>query len=455
MGHLYSDVHATIAALSSPPGKGAISIIRLSGEHCLKIIKEVFLPIQKNTNISKTCISLGVIDRVMLFIRKKPKTYTGEDMAEIHCHGNPIIVGRIMNIVINKGARIAYPGEFTFRAFLNNKMDLIQAEAVNDLITSNTYLSTELAMNQLKGRLSDKIDNIGTVLKEILIKLEVEIDHSDDDILGININKIKSTINRIIKQITDLIESYEVGKQFQKSINITIIGKTNVGKSSLFNMLIKRDKAIISPFAGTTRDAVEEYIEIEDCPLKIIDTAGIKKQVGLIEKQALRRTLQAIEEANIILLMFDNSKILDKNDAILIREIEKYKVKKVIILNKIDLKAKINLNKLKKMVGKEHIFRISVSHETGIKNIEQEISKFINKYNIKNNLVINNIRHKNVLEQVQKFLQQVVTSIQNKFYCDIIASDLKKAVDELSKLTGEYTTENMLNDIFSRFCIGK
>ncbi len=455
-------MHDTIAAISSPVGKGAISIIRVSGPMVFKILSKIFKPDFKSKNINKVGILTGniingknVIDHVVILINKKPKTYTGEDLLEIQCHGNPIITNIIMNLLISHGTRMAGPGEFTLRAFLNDKIDLIQAEAINDLITSDTYSSIELALNQLKGELSGKINRIDQFLKKLLINIEVLIDHSEDNFFKTDLKGIKRKVDKIVLEIESLIDSYDIGTQIRKGLNISIIGKANAGKSSLFNLLIKRDKAIISPIPGTTRDVIEEFIELNNCLIKITDTAGLKKAINHIEKEALKRTVQSIEEANILLVLFDNSNRLNKDDTSLLDIIPDNNLFKIIIINKCDLASKTDPGKIRKMFPGNRVLRISVSRETGIKNLEAAIAGYTEKFDIKKNLIISNIRHKNIFISLNKHLKNMIKSIEDNLYYDIICSDLRKAVNELGKITGKYTTENMLEDIFSNFCIGK
>ncbi len=462
MNNFYSDIHDTIAAISTPVGRGAISIIRLSGSITFGIFKKIFISDLKSQNINNPGTYTGkivnynkAVDHVVIMAKKGPKSYTGEDLIEVHCHGNPLITNVILNLLISHGARMAGPGEFTLRAFLNNKIDLIQAEAVNDLIISNTYLSAQIALDYLKGKLSREIDSIDKFLKELLINLEVLIDHCEDNSLSIDLKEIKKKIKNRIIRIDNLINSYDIGEQIKKGINISIVGKTNVGKSSLFNLLIKRDKAIISPTPGTTRDIIEEYIELNNCLIKITDTAGVKEAANFIEKEALKRTARSIKDANILLIMFDNSIKLNKNDLMLAEQVSKSNIYKIIIVNKCELNSKIDFKKVRKLFLESNILRISVSRETGIKKLEHAITAFTEKFDIKKNLIINNIRHKNILINVNKHLNNIIKSIENNFYYDIICSDLRKAVDELGSLTGKYTTENMLEDIFSKFCIGK
>ncbi|MBU1077193.1 MAG: tRNA uridine-5-carboxymethylaminomethyl(34) synthesis GTPase MnmE [Spirochaetes bacterium] len=475
MYDFHTNTQDTIAAVASPIGKGAISIIRISGNQCLPILSKIFRPSPGSASFSagsfgspdegkplKPGISVGniifkrkIIDQVVVWINRGKKSYTGEDLVEINCHGNPLLTNLILDIIISKGARLALPGEFTLRAFLNNKIDLLQAESINDLVNASSYSLAELSVKNLMGKLSKKIEDLGRLLKDILIQIEVAIDHSDDEFVPIKSKVIHDQINHISGEVAKLIDSYDIGKDIKEGISIAIVGKANAGKSSLFNLLIKRDKAIISHIAGTTRDTVEEYLELNNFPIKLIDTAGIKKRAGYIEHEAIKRTLQAIAHSNILLILFDNATELSQHDLWLAEELKKAEAHKFLVINKCDLPSKTDIIKIRALFKNIKMIRISVSRETGIKKIEEAISQYIEKFDMKDKLIINNIRHKNILIIVQEHLQNVLKSILNNLYYDIIGADLKKAIDELGQLIGTYPSEKMLKEIFSNFCIGK
>jgi len=453
----------TITALSTSPGKGAIGIIRISGKETYKILKKIFIPYNKKITLQKPGRYLGkivnkgrVIDEVLLLTYKAPKSYTGEDLIEIHCHGNMLIVNMILNLLSSFGARPAGPGEFTLRAFLNNKLNLSQAEAINDLINANTYFSVEIALKNLDNHLSNYLNDIMIYLKELVVTFEVSIDHSEDEEKSfLDLMEIKKNLTKIIQKLKLLILSYEKGRLLRQGLNVVLLGKANVGKSSLFNLLIKRDKAIISPLPGTTRDVVEEYIEIDGYPIKIIDTAGFKNESDLIEKEALKRTFNSITTASILLVLFDNSSKFDENDILVIENVKKANSPFILILNKCDLKTRMDLKKIKKYFPKENIYKISVSRETGIKNVENALKNLLKKFDFVNEIIITNLRHKNILQETKFFLEKMIEGIEQNLYYDAIVSDLRKAINTLGQLTGEYTSENILEDIFSHFCIGK
>lgn len=457
----HNDTFDTIAAIASPGGKGAISIIRVSGPDTFQLISKIFKPYNKKANIKKQGVYIGrivhktIIDEVMVISRTNKKSYTGEDLIEINCHGNPLITNLILDLVIGKGARLAEKGEFTLRAFLNNKIDLIQAEAINDLINASSYSSAELALNNMKGRLSEKIKEIADSFKNSLIQLEVNIDHSDDDTISFNKKQMQKSIDKQKKQIEQLIASYDIGRDIKQGIQITIAGKANAGKSSLFNLLIRREKAIISHIAGTTRDVVEEHIILHNVSLKLIDTAGLKKTVGHIEKEAIKRTQKAIQRANIILVVCDGSKVMDKQDELLFNEVLQTQAHKIVLINKSDLKQNISIKQIKQAFPEQDIIHVSVSRETNIKLIEEKIISYLKKFDLHNKLIINNIRHKSILIQANQHLDHVTKGFKNEYYYDLIAAELRKALNILGQLIGHYSTEDMLTDIFSHFCIGK
>ncbi len=458
------NLNDTIAAISTPIGKGAIGIIRISGEKALTIINSIFVrsALKKVNLIQKPGRYLGyikfskrIIDQVIIHFQKAPYSYTGEDLVEINCHGNMLILNAILNSLIQQGARLSYPGEYTYRAVLNKKMDLLRAEAVNDLINATNLLSLEKALQNLSGELSNDIKEIYKRLKNILLNLEVLIDHPEENL---NITKPKNVYKEIciIKQkIKKLISSYELSQMYQKGITISIIGQTNVGKSSLFNLLIKRDKSIISHIPGTTRDLVEEYIEINKLPIKLVDTAGFKKPINHIEEQSIKKTEECMRHSQIILMMVDGSKVLTKENISLFQRLKIFSNKKIIIINKSDLKQRININQLKSYNKGESIINISVSRETEIKRLEQIIKKELKKFQFYEQGIVFNIRQKELLIKLDIYLNRVLDNLKKRLYPEIIAVDIRQALNELGVLLGAYTPEDMLKDIFSKFCIGK
>lgn len=455
------DVNDTIAAVSTPAGKGAIHIIRVSGAKTLQIIRKIFRPALKSLKFTtKPGLYLGyiqfknqILDQVFITLKHKPRSYTGEDLVEIQCHGNPLITHSILNLLIDQGARSAYPGEFTLRAFLNKKIDLIKAEALNEIINSKNFYSLKISLNQYIGNTLNPITYLIDILKKIIINLEVLLDHPDDIKSTITTKQIKRKLFFILQQIQNLIGTSELRQIYDQGINIIITGSVNVGKSSLFNLMIKRDKSIISHIPGTTRDIIEEYIELNGYPIKLIDTAGIKKAANVIEVSALKKTMESLKNANIILIVFDNSKNLSVNDLKLITHIKKNNIIKIVIINKMDLKNKLSEKKIRKYFIKNKIVKISVSRETGIKDLEKAIVHAIHKIDYLGKNIILNLRQRQILHNAATALKAILKNSLTPV--DILTEDIKKVLTLLCQLVGEYTTENMLEDIFSNFCVGK
>ena len=455
------DIDDTIAAISTPSGRGAISIVRISGRNAIKIIKQIFVPKTKKefttpgVYVGKIVDNNKVIDEVVLIVWRAPKSFSGEDLVEINCHGGIVVTNDVLNTVLKKGARLARPGEFTLRAFLNKKIDLAQAEALNNLINAKTEKSKEYALSQLFGKFSQYIENIAEVLKNLLVKIEVSIDHPDEDIEFIKKDEIKKIVENIVNKINHLLSTAQSGKAFNYGVNAVIVGRANVGKSSLFNLLLRKDRAIVSAIPGTTRDIIEDWIDVEGIPVKLIDTAGFKEAFDIIEEIALKKTEEMIKISNIIIAVFDASAELKKEDFKLIEKLNPVKEKSIFVLNKIDLGMHINYEELRKRI-KKRILKISALKGTGIEKLESQIKNIIiGKEGLEEEIVITNIRYENLLKKCNEYLEEVLKAVENDVPEEFIASDLRRAIKELEEITGKFTTDDLLNSIFSNFCIGK
>lgn len=455
------DVHDTIAALSTPPGRGAISIIRISGPRSYPVISSIFRPALTSDKFKKVLhygfltYKKKILDHVLLITKRSPKSYTGEDLIEIHCHGNPLITHSILNLLFIKGIRLALPGEFTYRAVINKKMSLVQAESLNELINSKNYFSLQSAMKNFSSHFITEMHNMIQQLKKILINLEIAIDHTEENINPLNRSDIIRSITLYIKKVSKLLTYFNIRKKYNHDIAIVITGNTNVGKSSLFNLLIKRDKSIISHIAGTTRDIVEEYIEINNKTIKLVDTAGIKRIINTIDAIAIKKTNESIQSADILLYVLDNSKPLLQKDKQFINSLIKTKTPILIIINKIDLPSRLSIHQNRSFFNNKKIIRISVSRETGISSLEKSIIKLLSRYSLKEGFFIISNRQKEILIQVNNYLHEILQHLKQEFYPDIIAINLKNIINLLYMITGDYTTDHMLNEIFSNFCIGK
>ncbi|WOX79314.1 tRNA uridine-5-carboxymethylaminomethyl(34) synthesis GTPase MnmE [Candidatus Shikimatogenerans bostrichidophilus] len=460
LNNYYISRKDTITAISTPLGTGAISIIRISGKKSIKIIKKIFT--KKKIKYNKVNIGIiydkkEIIDKVIIIIYKKPNSYTGENLVEINCHGSIYIQKKIINIIIKNGGRLAKNGEFTFRAFINKKIDLLQAESIYDLIKSENKIYHDIAINNLiYKKISNNILKIQNNILDILSYIEIILDFSEEDI-KIDKKKIYNKIIYIEKKIKILIESYNVNNIIKEGLKISIIGPVNSGKSTLMNVLIKEDKSIISNIPGTTRDIVEGKIKIYNLNINLFDTAGIRKTNSKIEKIGIKKTFKKIKDTNIILYVFDILKL--KNYLKFKKEIKKlkkiiFKKKKVLLIaNKID---KYNIIFNKKKIINYSIILISAKKNKGIKKIYKYLYKIIPKKEIKNNNFINNLRHYEELKKSLKYIKKFKKDYLNKIPYEFITIDLKLSLKHLYYINGYNLTYNeVLDNIFSKFCIGK
>ncbi len=453
----------TIAAIATFPGNAGINIIRISGDNALNIAKEIFK--NKNTdkhiNLKPRYLHYGyivdkedkVIDEVLISYMKSPNTYTREDIIEINCHGGIISAKRILEAVLNHECRTAEPGEFTKRAFLNGRIDLTQAEAVIDIINSKTESSHEISMNHLEGRLSKEINEIINKIMELLANIEVNIDFPEYDEDEITINNVKEFSENIINKLERLIKTADTGKIFKEGIKTVILGKPNVGKSSLMNFLLNENRSIVTEVPGTTRDTIEEYVNIKGVPLRIIDTAGIRETEDKIEKIGVERALQKVNESDLVIMIFDSSKELESEDEKILTIIKNKKV--IYIKNKTDLEKKLDLTKYEDV--EKSVLNISILENQGLDEIIDKISEmfFEGSINVSEDLIINNVRHKNLLIKAKKSLEEVLYSIDCGMTIDFVEIDLKKSMEYLGLIVGKTVSEDLMDKIFNEFCIGK
>ena len=448
----------TIAAISTPIGNGGIGIIRISGNHCLEIIKQIFRT--KRTEFLPNTIVFGkiyddnvFIDNALVSYFKAPNSYTGEDTIEINSHGGMIVIKRILDIVISKGARLAEPGEFTKRAFLNGKMDLSQAESVMDLINSKTTLENKFSARVLKGDLGNKIRSIKENIIDVLVDLEANIDYPEYDIEEITKEKIKTALNSSLLELKNLSISFDEGKIVKSGINVAIVGKPNVGKSSLLNRFLNEERAIVTDIAGTTRDTIEESIVYKGIVLNFVDTAGIHETNDIVEEIGVKRSIDAIKEADVVFMMIDNTKAIDDEDKNLF-EIIKAKHKYVLI-NKIDANDKID-DEIFKNIERNSVFPISAKNNIGINSILDKVLDDFNLCQIQdsNDVVITNIRHKEAIDKTINSFNNVL-SVINEMPLDMISIDLQNGISYLGEILGDNVSEDIINGIFKKFCLGK
>lgn len=451
----------TIAAISTAKGEGGIGIIRISGDKSFEILNRIFKSKNPKNNLGFYKLNYGfihdndnIIDEVMVVRMKSPKTYTTEDLVEINCHGGNLVCEKVLELVLKEGARHAEKGEFTKRAFMNGRIDLSQAEAVMDLIKGKTEKSISLSLDQLRGDLKEKIKHLKKALLDITAHVNVVLDYPEEGIDDPLPSHLYDNLLNVKDEINKLIESYDKGKKIKNGIKTAIIGKPNVGKSTLLNALLKEERAIVTNIPGTTRDVIEEIINIKGIPLVLVDTAGIRETNDLVENIGVNKSKEIIEKADLILLVLDSSREIEKEDEEIIKIIKEKNKKVIVILNKIDLKKKINLNKY----NLKNIIEISAKENIGIENMEEKIYSYIVDKEVENmseKLIITNIRHKTALEKTKKAISNIFETIDMGLPMDLISVDLKEGLDSLSEITGEISSEDILDHVFSNFCVGK
>ena len=447
----------TIAAISTSLGVGAISIIRVSGNDSINSVNKIFKG-KDLTSVNSHTINYGhiiendqIIDEVLVTVMKSPKTFTKEDIVEINCHGGIATTNKILELLLVNGVRLAEPGEFTKRAFLNGRIDLIEADGIMNLINSKTEKARELSINELSGKVSNLIKKLREELVQIISNIEVNIDYPEyEDIEQLTNEQILPHIQSFKNKIIEIIKDSEDGKIVNEGITVGIIGKPNVGKSSLLNALIEEDKAIVTDIEGTTRDIVEGQIIIGGTKVNIIDTAGIRETDNLVEKIGVDKSIDIIEKADLIILMLNNNEYLTEEEKKLISKIEN-KVS-IIIVNKIDLENKLKLPKHLK-----NIINISIKNNYGIENVKDEIKRIFNLDAIetKDMTYLSNARSISLLKKSLCKIEESINNIENNSPIDIVELDLKNAWELLGEIIGETYTDELINELFSRFCLGK
>ena len=452
----------TIAAISTPRGEGGIGIVRLSGSESLDILAKIFTPIsgKEIKDLRNFSINYGhiykngeVLDEVLVSIMKGPKTYTTENIVEINCHGGYLITETILELVLAKGARISEKGEFTRRAFLNGRVDLTQAEAVMDLIHGKTEKSISLSLGQLRGDLKDQIAHLKKLLLDVTAHINVVLDYPEEGIDDPLPTNLVADLEEVMEISNALSSSYDKGKMIKEGVKTAIVGKPNVGKSSLLNRLLKEERAIVTHIEGTTRDVIEEVINLNGIPLLLMDTAGIRKTDDFVENIGVEKSKALINTADMILFVVDNSKELSSEDISIHDSINADKV--IGILNKIDTEKKIDLSKLYKV---KKWIEISATENIGIDTMEKQIYEYVISGQVEetsSKIIITNIRHKSALEKTRDSIRNIFETIESGMPMDLIAVDLKEALDALGEVTGEISTEDLLDHIFGNFCVGK
>ncbi|HCW04075.1 MAG TPA: tRNA uridine-5-carboxymethylaminomethyl(34) synthesis GTPase MnmE [Clostridium sp.] len=454
----------TIAAVATGIGESGISIIRVSGDKALAIVNSIFRGKNDRSLLDIKSYSMRyghivskenneVIDEVIVSYMKGPRSYTAEDTVEINCHGGIVATNRVLEEVVRAGARIAEPGEFTKRAFLNGRIDLSQAEGVIDIIRAKTELSMKSALAQSEGRISREITAMRENLLNIIAHIEATVDFPEEDLEEVTSQQVKIDLKNLIDHIDKLAASANEGKILREGIDLVIIGKPNVGKSSLLNALLMENRAIVTDVPGTTRDIIEEYINIDGIPLKVVDTAGIRETEDLVEKIGVEKSKKKINEADLIILMLDASRELDSEDKEIIQYMKDRRY--LLLLNKTDLDKKLNINEIDQL-NKDFIIEVSALKGMGIDKLKDAIKRMFFKGEITaNDIMITNSRHKEALIRAKEKCEEALKTLEAGFSIDLASIDARDAWSSLGEITGDTIEEDLLNKIFSEFCIGK
>lgn len=464
-----SGLNDTIAAIATPVGESGIGIVRISGKDAVAVADKVFISKdgRRVSDFKAYTVHYGwiiesqefdkpdkIIDEVLLTVMRAPKSFTREDVVEINCHGGIAAVRAILELVLENGCRLAEPGEFTKRAFLNGRIDLTQAEAVLDIIRAKTDSALKIGIEQLKGALSEKLNEIREGLLEILTLVEANIDFSEEDIDTVNMGQIKERLKGVNNEMKAVLETSRYGRVIRDGISAVICGSPNVGKSSLLNALLRQERSIVTHIAGTTRDTIEEIIDIKGIPVKIVDTAGILEPRNLIERKAVLRSKKYIDSADLVIVLFDGSKKLAQNDKALIKKLKKKT--SIAVINKSDIKQKIEKEKILKEF--EQVIVLSAKKMLNINLLEEAIVHLVYKGRVSDlseRVWISNMRHIEKLKNAQKLIAQTLDSLDNKLSLEFIAQDIKESLGWLDEILGRKFSEDLLDKIFNDFCIGK
>ncbi|MBS6508504.1 MAG: tRNA uridine-5-carboxymethylaminomethyl(34) synthesis GTPase MnmE [Paraclostridium bifermentans] len=454
----------TIAAIATAPGEGGIGIIRISGEKSLQVANDIFKSVSgKNIEEYNTRTLIyghildgeKTIDEVLVAYMKGPNSYTTEDVIEINCHGGFISVKKILELVLSKDVRLADQGEFTKRAFLNGRIDLAQAEAIIDVINAKTEMAHTVAQSQLEGSLSKKIKDLRFGITEMLAHITVSIDFPDEDVEHITYNTLKEKSLELQKEINKLYDTAESGKILRDGLKTVIVGKPNVGKSSLLNAVLGENRAIVTDIPGTTRDVIEEFVNIKGIPLKIVDTAGIRETEDVVEKIGVEKSKEFFNSADLSIVVLDSSRELEIEDIEILEAVQPNKT--IVLLNKTDLDQVIDIEKIKQFVDEKNIITISALQHEGIEKIHDKIEDMVFEGTVRNSsdLVVTNSRHKDALYKAKQSISDALTAIDSYMPLDFIEVDFKNIWDYLGYINGDTVTEDLLDTIFSNFCIGK
>ncbi|MEI3610047.1 tRNA uridine-5-carboxymethylaminomethyl(34) synthesis GTPase MnmE [Pseudogracilibacillus sp. SO10305] len=453
----------TITAISTPVGEGAISIVRLSGEEAIAITNRLFQG-KDLTKVDSHTLHYGkmmdpktdtVLDEVIVSIMRAPKTFTCEDVVEINCHGGLVAVQRVLQLVLDEGVRLAEPGEFTKRAFLNGRIDLSQAEAVMDVIQSKTNEAMNVALGQLDGKLSQLIHKLRQELIETIAHVEVNIDYPEyDDVEEMSHEMMEEKTSYVKDEIEKLLQVAKQGKILREGIKTAIVGRPNVGKSSLMNSLVQEEKAIVTDIPGTTRDVIEEYVNVRGIPLQLIDTAGIRETEDIVEKIGVERSHKILQEADLVLFMLNYNEALLEDDRKIFDMLQDMNY--IVIVNKTDLEQRLNMEEIQQL-AKGQVLTTSLVHDEGVDQLEKALSDIFFQGNImvENNMVVSNARHIQLLNQAQKTLEDARDALQMHLPLDMVQIDVTRTWELLGEIVGDTASESLIDQLFSQFCLGK
>lgn len=455
----------TITSISTPMGEGAIGIVRLSGPQAVEIADKLYKGKHLLNDVPSHTINYGhiidpeskeVIEEVMVSVLRAPKTFTREDIIEINCHGGILTINRVLELTMTYGARMAEPGEFTKRAFLNGRIDLSQAEAVMDFIRSKTDRASKVAMNQIEGRLSDLIKKQRQSILEILAQVEVNIDYPEyDDVEDATTEFLLEQSKEIKQEINRLLDTGAQGKIMREGLSTVIVGKPNVGKSSMLNNLIQDNKAIVTEVAGTTRDVLEEYVNVRGVPLRLVDTAGIRETEDIVEKIGVERSRKALSQADLILFVLNNNEALTQEDYTLYEVVKNEDV--IVIVNKMDLEQNIDINEVKDMIGDTPLIQTSMLKQEGIDELEIQIRDLFFGGEVQNQdmTYVSISRHISLLKQARQTIQDAIDAAESGVPMDMVQIDLTRTWEILGEIIGETASDELIDQLFSQFCLGK
>ena len=458
----------TIAAIATPRGEGGIGIVRVSGPLAIPIASQLFRPSRavSTAELPSHTLTHGyvidtsdsdeeIIDEVMLGVMRSPKTYTTEDIVEFNCHGGTVPLTNVLTLVVKAGARLAEPGEFTKRAFLNGRLDLAQAEAVAELISSKTELSRKIAIQALEGKLSESVNQLSDKLAALLAEIEASIDFPDEDLDFMKVEAQLHTARAIQANLMCLLQTASEGRLIKEGVNVAILGKPNVGKSSLFNTLVRTARAIVTDIPGTTRDTIDETINLNGIPINLIDTAGLRQTEDIVELQGVQRSRDVLNKAEFLLLMFDASEPLNEADIELLQIANSHRT--ILILNKIDLPTILQPQALTDHCPKARVVQTAITEGKGIEALKTAIQEELlgAEFVMGESPIVTNARHQDALRRAQEALDNVIASLENEMPPDLVSVDLRISLDALGDIVGKTTTEDILDRIFSQFCVGK